>query len=131
MYKKNTLLKETAEKRLQAIREFTDLGSGYKIAMRDLEIRGAGNLLGHLHVGEGNRKLPGMSKGSMPWAEMGEALREINYNKCVVAEPFLLAGGKVGADVKVWRDLSNGADDERMDKYLTESMKFLKEKFVG
>ena len=48
-------------------------------------IRKAGNLLGHLHVGEGNRKLPGMSKGSMPWAEMGEALREINYNKCVVA----------------------------------------------
>jgi len=42
-----------------------------------------------------------------------------------------LAGGKVGADIKVWRDLSNGADDEQMDKYLTESMKFLKEKFVG
>ena len=94
-------------------------------------IRKAGDLLGHLHVGEGNRKLPGMSKGSMPWAEMGEAVREINYNKCVVAEPFLLAGGKVGADIKVWRDLSNGADDEQMDKYLTESMKFLKEKFVG
>jgi transcription-repair coupling factor (superfamily II helicase) len=46
MYRKDTLLKETAEKRLQAIREFTDLGSGYRIAMRDLEIRGAGNLLG-------------------------------------------------------------------------------------
>lgn len=46
MYKRNTLLKETAEKRLKAIREFTDLGSGFKIAMRDLEIRGAGNLLG-------------------------------------------------------------------------------------
>ena len=46
MYKRDTMLKETAEKRLQAIREFTDLGSGVKIAMRDLEIRGAGNLLG-------------------------------------------------------------------------------------
>lgn len=46
MYKRDTLLKETAEKRLKAIREFTDLGSGYKIAMRDLEIRGAGNILG-------------------------------------------------------------------------------------
>jgi len=46
MYKKDRLLKETAEKRLKAIREFTDLGSGFKIAMRDLEIRGAGNLLG-------------------------------------------------------------------------------------
>ncbi|MDR0963189.1 MAG: transcription-repair coupling factor [Clostridium sp.] len=46
MYKRDKLLKEVAEKRLSAIKEFTDLGSGFKIAMRDLEIRGAGNLLG-------------------------------------------------------------------------------------
>ena len=46
MYKRNKVLKEIAEKRLQTIREFTELGSGFKIAMRDLEIRGAGNLLG-------------------------------------------------------------------------------------
>lgn len=46
MYKRDKMLKEVAEKRLQAIREFTELGSGFKIAMRDLEIRGAGNVLG-------------------------------------------------------------------------------------
>ncbi len=46
MYRRDKILKEVAEKRLTAIREFTDLGSGFKIAMRDLEIRGAGNLLG-------------------------------------------------------------------------------------
>ncbi|WP_283682394.1 transcription-repair coupling factor [Parablautia sp. Marseille-Q6255] len=46
MYRRNKMLKEIAEKRLSAIREFTELGSGFKIAMRDLEIRGAGNLLG-------------------------------------------------------------------------------------
>lgn len=46
MYKRDKMLKEIAEKRLQAIKEFTELGSGFKIAMRDLEIRGAGNLLG-------------------------------------------------------------------------------------
>ncbi|MCQ2496884.1 MAG: transcription-repair coupling factor [Lachnospiraceae bacterium] len=46
MYRRDKLLKEVAEKRLDAIREFTELGSGIKIAMRDLEIRGAGNLLG-------------------------------------------------------------------------------------
>ena len=46
MYRKDKLLPEVAEKRLSAIREFTELGSGFKIAMRDLEIRGAGNLLG-------------------------------------------------------------------------------------
>ncbi|MDR0949250.1 MAG: transcription-repair coupling factor, partial [Lachnospiraceae bacterium] len=46
LYKRDKMLKEIAEKRLMAIKEFTDLGSGFKIAMRDLEIRGAGNLLG-------------------------------------------------------------------------------------
>ena len=46
LYRRDKLLREVAEKRLAAIREFTDLGSGFKIAMRELEIRGAGNLLG-------------------------------------------------------------------------------------
>lgn len=46
MYRRDKMLREEAEKRLQAIREFTELGSGIKIAMRDLEIRGAGNVLG-------------------------------------------------------------------------------------
>ena len=46
MYKKNKVLQEISEKRLQIIKEFTEFGSGFKIAMRDLEIRGAGNLLG-------------------------------------------------------------------------------------
>lgn len=45
-YRKDKVLSEVAEKRLQAIKEFTELGSGFKIAMRDLSIRGAGNLLG-------------------------------------------------------------------------------------
>lgn len=45
-YKKDKMLTEIAEKRLKAIKEFTELGSGFKIAMRDLEIRGAGNMMG-------------------------------------------------------------------------------------
>lgn len=51
MYKRDKILTEVAEKRLEAIKEFTDLGSGFKIAMRDLEIRGAGNLLGKTQHG--------------------------------------------------------------------------------
>ncbi len=51
LYKRDKVLKEVAEKRLAAIREFTDLGSGFKIAMKDLEIRGAGNLLGERQHG--------------------------------------------------------------------------------
>lgn len=53
MYEKDKVLSEVAEKRLKAIKEFTEFGSGFKIAMRDLEIRGAGNLLGveqHGHI---------------------------------------------------------------------------------
>jgi len=46
MYRRNKMLKEVAEKRLAAMKEYSELGSGFKIAMRDLEIRGAGNLLG-------------------------------------------------------------------------------------
>ncbi|MHB1043318.1 MAG: transcription-repair coupling factor [Eubacteriales bacterium] len=52
-FRKDRVLNEAAEKRLSAIREFTELGSGFKIAMRDLEIRGAGNILGaeqHGHI---------------------------------------------------------------------------------
>lgn len=51
MYRRNKVLKEVAEKRLQAMREFTELGSGFKIAMTDLEIRGAGSLLGEQQHG--------------------------------------------------------------------------------
>ena len=51
LYRRNVVLREVAEKRLAAIREFTEFGSGFKIAMRDLEIRGAGNLLGQQQSG--------------------------------------------------------------------------------
>lgn len=51
MYRRDKMLKEVAEKRLAAIKEFTELGSGFKIAMRDLELRGAGNLLGEQQSG--------------------------------------------------------------------------------
>ncbi len=51
LYRKDKILKEVAEKRLSAIKEFTDLGAGFKIAMKDLEIRGAGNVLGTVQHG--------------------------------------------------------------------------------
>ena len=91
-------------------------------------IRNAGDMLGHFHVGENNRKLPGMNN-SLDWKNIGQALRDIHYDKGVVMEPFLLKGGEVGRDIRVWRDLSSGADSEQMDEYLKTSLKFLKEKF--
>lgn len=50
-YRKDKMLTEVAEKRMKAIKEFTELGSGFKIAMRDLEIRGAGNIMGSAQHG--------------------------------------------------------------------------------
>ncbi len=50
-YKRDKIINEGADKRLKAIKEFTELGSGFKIAMRDLEIRGAGSLLGEMQHG--------------------------------------------------------------------------------
>lgn len=91
-------------------------------------IRLAGDRLGHFHVGENNRKLPGMNN-SLDWAGIGKTLREINYQKGVVMEPFLLSGGAVGKDIRVWRDLSDHADAAKMDEYLAESLKFLKKNF--
>ena len=92
-------------------------------------IRRAGSLLGHVHVGEANRKLPGM--GRLPWAEMGEALREIGFDGIVVMEPFMKPGGAVARDVSLFRDLSDGADEETMDKNIAKSLVFLKKAFVG
>lgn len=76
-------------------------------------IRSTASLLGHFHTGECNRKVPG--KGRMPWREIGEALRDISYDGAVVMEPFIKMGGTVGSDIKVWRDLSKGADEAEMD----------------
>jgi len=88
----------------------------------------ADKYLGHVHVGEGNRNLPG--KGSLPWDEIGQALRDIGYDKGIVMEPFVKMGGKVGEDIKVWRDLSNGADVAKMDESIKESLAFLKKSFL-
>ena len=92
-------------------------------------IREAGSLLGALHVGEGNRKVPG--QGHLPWAEMGAALREINFTGGVVMEPFVLEGGKVGSDIKVWRDLSRGASPDEMDRQIKEGLSFLRSNFLA
>jgi len=90
-------------------------------------IRLAGAMLGHLHVGEGNRKLPG--EGSLPWKEIGKALKDIHFNKGVVMEPFYYAGGAVGRDIHVWRDLSKGAGVDEMNRKIAASLQFIKKQF--
>jgi len=89
----------------------------------------AGDRLCHLHVGEANRRLPGL--GGLPWDAIGEALRAENFEGCVVMEPFVRMGGQIGADIKVWRDLSEGADDAQLDQKAAESVRFLRGAFTG
>ena len=77
----------------------------------------AGDKLGHFHIGENNRMPPGY--GHIPWTEISTALRKIDYQGYVVMEPFLVPGGEVGRDIKVFRDLSVGLDlDEEARKAL-------------
>lgn len=90
-------------------------------------IRDTGEYLGHFHIGECNRKVPG--KGHMPWDEMGQALRDIGYQGYAVMEPFVKMGGGVGSDIKVWRDLSDDANEEQLDADIAESVKFVRGKF--
>ena len=85
-------------------------------------IRAAGPLLGHFHTGENNRRVLG--KGRLPWHEIGTTLREIGYDGAVVMEPFVKMGGGIGSDIKVWRDLSDNADDAQMDEAARQSLAF-------
>lgn len=86
----------------------------------------AGPLLGHFHVGEANRRLPGPD-GRMDWKQIGRALKETGYAGDVVMEPFVLPGGEVGRDIRLWRDLSGGAGEDALDQAAASSVHFLKE----
>lgn len=90
-------------------------------------IRKTGSKLGHLHIGEANRKVPG--KGHIPWEEIGNVLREIDFQGDVVMEPFVKPGGKVGLDIRVWRDLSHQAEEKDLDREIKASLEYIRSVF--
>lgn len=90
-------------------------------------IRLAGDKLGHFHMGEQNRRVPG--KGSMPWQEIGQALRDIHYEGAAVMEPFVMKGGTIGSEIKVWRDLVPDATEEILDKEAKGAVEFIRHVF--
>lgn len=90
-------------------------------------IRKAGDKLVHFHMGERNRKVPG--KGTMPWAEIGQALRDIHYQHAAVMEPFVLQGGKVGQDIKIWRNLLPDTSEAKLDADAKHSCEFVRHVF--
>lgn len=91
-------------------------------------IRDSGPYLGHLHVGEHNRKLPG--QGTSDWRAIGRALRDVSYANFVVIESFPRTGCAVGDDIKVWRDLTGGANQDKMDAEAAASLRLLREAFL-
>ena len=90
-------------------------------------IRKAGKKLCHLHLGERNRKVPG--KGTMPWDEIGQALRDIDYQHAAVMEPFVIKGGTVGSDIKVWRDLVEDTSEAALDMDAMNSLQYVRHVF--
>lgn len=90
-------------------------------------IRRAGGDLCHLHLGEQNRRVPG--KGSLPWQEIGQALRDIHYDGAAVMEPFVLSGGTIGEQIKVWRDLVPNATEEMLDRDAKGAVEFVRHVF--
>lgn len=90
-------------------------------------IRRAGKDLCHLHLGEQNRKVPG--KGSLPWGEIGQALRDIDYQKAAVMEPFVMRGGTIGSEIKVWRDLIPDTCETALDRDAKGAVQFVRHVF--
>ena len=91
-------------------------------------IRTAGSLLGHLHVGENNRRVPGQGH-MIPWKAIGDTLADIGYDGLVVMEPFVIHGGQVGQDIRIWRDLLSDTSDEALDRDAKQSLQFLHNTF--
>ncbi len=88
----------------------------------------AGAYLGHMHTGENNRRVPGT--GSLiPWQEISEALKTIGYDGDVVMEPFVIHGGEVGRDIRIWRDLLDDTSEQKLDEDAHNSLEFLKKTF--
>ena len=97
MYEKDKVLTELAEKRLRAIKEFTEFGSGFKVAMRDLELRGAGNLLGSEQSGHM------MNIGYELYCKLvDEHVRKLKGEKIEEDRPESVIDLKVSANIPDW-----------------------------
>ncbi|GHV37365.1 D-psicose 3-epimerase [Spirochaetia bacterium] len=100
-------------------------------------IHTAGPHLGHFHIGEANRRPP-RTGGRIDWQGIAGALHDIGYTGTVVMEPFVLQGGQVGSDIKVWRDMSNSANgmdgvagEKELDEEARRSVAFIRKTFEG
>ena len=84
-----------------------------------------GDKLTSFHTGENNRTAPG--RGHINWDEIFSALSDINYKGRIISEPFVLMGGEVGRDIKVWRDLVNDTSEAALDSEASYLLGFTKD----
>ncbi|MFV0361566.1 MAG: sugar phosphate isomerase/epimerase family protein [Suipraeoptans sp.] len=90
-------------------------------------IKLAGPYLAELHVGEANRRPP--RKGRFDWEVIGKALKEISFEGNVVMEPFVIKGGQVGSDIRIWRNIVEDDSTAKLDEDVRDSLVFLKKTF--
>ena len=94
-------------------------------------IRLVGDKPTSFHTGENNRTAPG--RGHLDWDEIFKALADINYKGRIVSEPFVMAGGEVGRDIHVYRDLIDNPSESAIDaeaKYLLDFERSMVEKYM-
>ena len=91
-------------------------------------IRLVGKRLRHFHTGDNNRNVPG--RGHIDFDEIFKALKDIDYRKDIVSEPFLMMGGEVGYDIRVWRPVLENPTEQRLDDAAVELLNFTKNMLV-
>ncbi len=84
--------------------------------------------LGHVHLGESNRRLPGQGT-QVDWDKVFGGLNRVGYSERMLLEPFTMAYGTIGNNVFLWRDLSNGASKQQLDEEMKQSLTFIKSKY--
>ncbi len=89
-------------------------------------IRRAGSHIAHVHFSENNRRLPGTGN-HIPWKDIAAALKDIHYTGRLVLEPFVAAGGPVGTDLRIWRNLDADVSPEARQEALRKSVQFVQE----
>lgn len=82
--------------------------------MAAIAYAGVAQRLGHLHVGESNRRIPGVGPCQIDWNAVARALYSVSYSGAVIMEPFVLTAAHNAVRTRTWRDLSRGASVEKM-----------------
>lgn len=86
--------------------------------------------LGHFHVGEANRKMPGTAPSHIPWAEIFSTLRSCGYQGLIVMEPYIIPETQTAFNVCLWRDLSGGASARQLIAQIKTGVQFIQKSLL-